>query len=303
MVESPMKKNRAYVVLSTQRSGSTLLCKDMTSTLVMGSPDEHLLKYLNNKIEFNVDDLMASCNDEYDNFGIKLMSNYLDDASKLFLSECDFEYNDESSPFANLIGFLSSKYDSVQVIYLTRDDYFEQALSRLTAIKTNTWHSVNGSIQRNDGKFISDSNSAQLRSEIIDSIKCKELTQGICDIVNENKKLEHEFDSIEADNVYKYKTNYNEVVFNSEALLTKIFGQKVTVNRTLSKISNEADTIRAKVNYFNSLRELTNDKAIDTLRDASVLLQDANEQVALKLMELAYMLRPEGQFIEKNYWS
>jgi len=39
--EFSFKEENALVILSTQRSGSTMLCKDIESLKVLGTPDEH----------------------------------------------------------------------------------------------------------------------------------------------------------------------------------------------------------------------------------------------------------------------
>jgi len=46
---------KVLVILSTQRSGSTMVCDDISGTKILGTPTEYLQKFLNQKEKFTKD--------------------------------------------------------------------------------------------------------------------------------------------------------------------------------------------------------------------------------------------------------
>lgn len=282
-------KKRAYFILSTQRSGSTLLCRDMASTQVMGTPDEHMIKVLSEK-NADIDALFSRCCDSQGNFGLKLMANYLDEAAMFF--------NRSDNPnFATALHSFSQRFDEVIVIYITRDDYFDQALSRIMAKRTNSWHDFGKGFMANDGKFFDYKEINNKRSHIADNISMTEVNKNILSIFRENEKLSEVFESISGDNVKKYKTNYNEIVYSSESFLSSIYGERVAIQRSMKKVTDMNDVIKAKKNYFLSSSHITSNDFIDTLRDAALHCEKSDITISKKLMSVALSLRPLGAFL------
>lgn len=282
-------KKRAYFILSTQRSGSTLLCRDMASTQVMGTPDEHMIKMLSGK-DTDMDALYSRCSDDKGNFGLKLMANYLDEA-------CMSLTEGVSSDFSAVIDLFSKKYDEVVVIYITRDDYFDQALSRIMAKKTNSWHDFGKGFVANTGKCSDYKEINNQRSYVADNVLMADINQNILSIFKENEKLAEIFEQITADNVSKYQTNYNEVVYSSEQLLTNVYGGQVKVIRNMKKVTDVKDVMKAKKKYFLASNHITSNLFIDTLRDAALHCEKSDIRISKKLMSVALSLRPFGAFL------
>jgi len=149
------KENKAFVILATQRSGSTMLCKDVHSLEVLGSPDEHfwplLQKHDPNKTgeDFLQSFLINGNTTNSDYYSIKLMYDYL--------HKFGFWVSDRTLPFDQnteyyrkyAINFFLENFDDVKFVYLTRKNKFEQALSHYRAVKTSVFHLVDNKEIRN----------------------------------------------------------------------------------------------------------------------------------------------------------
>ena len=291
-----MKFNTSYFILATQRSGSTLLCKDMQSTGCMGKPDEHLLGNLEGD-EFEINSFFKSCVDENNNFGLKLMSNYLDDASKLL---CDnFSLNINENPFHVLINYFKCISDRVVIIFLERDDIFEQALSRVTAKKTNTWHHIDNKVIMRGGEQ-SSLEAEKARNKVVENIGTPEIIRSINDIIDENEYLKSFLNEINKKDIEICYTSYNDVVYNSNNLLRELAKKKVEITRTMKKISAKKDVLLAKQKFYRDVYSVTNDLFINLLRDSSLELQKQNFKFSYSLMNAAHLLRPNGTFIKEK---
>ncbi len=216
-----------------------------------------MLKYLSEKQPFDVEGLIREGGDKKGNFGLKLMCDYIEYAARIFNTYACPGQNNAS--ILTTIKYLSERYDQVVVIYLTRDDYFEQALSKITAEKTNSWHDYGQGLEQENGDVIDYSETRNKRLEVIKSLSPQEINKCIANIMLENRKLAELFDSIFGDNVEKYKTNYNEVVYASEHLLSSINGSSVSVQRTMKRVSGERDVLFAKEKYFADLQKMLPD--------------------------------------------
>lgn len=121
---------RAYVIVTTPRSGSTFLCSLLQSTKIAGYPAEYFRQpslILTQECHFDyvkyLRILMHSRVTENKVFGTKIMARFLRAFEK---SEFDFQ--------SFIKGYLS------KMIYLNRIDKVAQAVSLLIAQKTNSWH-------------------------------------------------------------------------------------------------------------------------------------------------------------------
>lgn len=288
----------AYIILSTQRSGSTLLCKDMTSTSIMGNPDEHALKYLSPNKAFSWAELYETCLDDSGNFGIKLMANYLDQALQLLNSELSFS---KEASLESFIEYLQSSFDRVVVIYLTRDDYFEQALSRILAQKTNSWHDFGNGIQMNNGKTAAYKDVQTQRLSAIDELTIGDVNRHINGIIQENRMLAKLYKDLSDSLADKYQTNYNQVVYSSGTFLSAVSGRPVHVNRNMKKVSDEESVRIAKEKYFTQLNNTLTESFTDVLRDSALACEKEHIYYSQQLMAAAHIFRPGGPFIKKKH--
>jgi LPS sulfotransferase NodH len=146
--EMNFKENNALVILTTQRSGSAMLCEDISKLGVFGTPNEHFVDIyykLKGKTGKELWDHFSSNGNLYnsDYYSVKLMFNYLPEfgywiSDRTILgSSKNNEINRELS-----IKFFLEKFKNVTFIYLKRKNKFEQAVSHYKAIKTNIWHKI-----------------------------------------------------------------------------------------------------------------------------------------------------------------
>lgn len=144
-----MKK---IIICATQRSGSTLLCKELEATGVLGRPKEFYLKAatLSSKAEANDFIAMMTSAGTTENgvFAVKLMqdqwhlvekahsefsTHLVSDISKKIFNKPKVERNAQS---------LYDFYKDALWVYLQRQDLIAQAVSREMARQTNICHAV-----------------------------------------------------------------------------------------------------------------------------------------------------------------
>lgn len=145
--EIQFKERKALVILTTQRSGSTMLCDDIKNLGVLGTPNEHffdILYQLKGKTGEELVDHFTSNGNLYNSefYSIKLMYNYL--------PEFGYWVSNRNKPYGSSINeeiyrefsirFFLEKFEDITFIYLKRKNKFEQAVSHYRAIKTNIWH-------------------------------------------------------------------------------------------------------------------------------------------------------------------
>jgi len=152
-----MTMARSYVICTTPRSGSTLLCNLMKSTGQAGQPESYFrqqsIRYWIEQLNVPVQDIAAE--PEIDNayleairregagntdcFGLRLMWESLDN-----LSNClEGFYPDLSDDAARFdIAFGQPKY-----LHLSRGDKVAQAVSLLKAEQTGLWHIGSGGVE------------------------------------------------------------------------------------------------------------------------------------------------------------
>ena len=134
-----MKKS--YVVCSTVRSGSTLLCKSLEKLGYCGKPEEyfhrHTIKRL--KLGKNPDRFLEYCNSVLQKgvtkngiFGIKMHWWQLSDFLTLARQSTDFKQKQD-------LEILHAIFPNLKFIYLWRQDITAQAVSAAIAMQTNQW--------------------------------------------------------------------------------------------------------------------------------------------------------------------
>lgn len=147
--EINFKEKKALVILSTQRSGSTMLCQDIKALGILGTPDEHFWQVLTQKKgtsgEQLVDYFTSNGNlNNSDFYSIKLMYNHLD-MFGYWISDRVLDKETNTKKYRELaLRFFLEKFDNATFIYIQRKNKFEQALSHYRSAKTNLWHIIEG---------------------------------------------------------------------------------------------------------------------------------------------------------------
>ena len=129
--EPLVKPKQTYAIVSTPRSGSTLLCDALISTGLAGFPKEHLrdpsltlARYCNFSLDRYMKSIMSLHLTSNLVFGTKFISHFIERHQKIS--------NGKFNPL-----FYISKY-----IYLIRKDKVAQAVSLFLAQKSGTWRVV-----------------------------------------------------------------------------------------------------------------------------------------------------------------
>ena len=167
-----------YCILSTPRSGSTMLCDALISTELAGFPLEHLrepslvlAKHCNFSSDRYLKALMSLHTTKNSVFGTKLISHFVERYIKLSKGEFD-----PLSYFSNFI-------------YLVRQDKIAQAVSLFMAQRSGVWH-INESQKLSkyqdkiDNDFISDADLEKVDHLYHRLLKEEEYLQRLCDQKN-----------------------------------------------------------------------------------------------------------------------
>ncbi|MEM9809295.1 MAG: Stf0 family sulfotransferase [Cyanobacteria bacterium P01_D01_bin.56] len=143
-----MKSN--YIICSTVRSGSTLLCKTLESLDDFGYPEEyfHVHRLRKLKLDSSPDDFLKYCDSiftksESDRFGIKMHWWQLMDF--LALARQSSQVEDKRD-----LDILNAIFPNLKFIYLWRRDVASQAVSAAIASQTGQWEK---SLQSKPAKF------------------------------------------------------------------------------------------------------------------------------------------------------
>lgn len=128
------------VILSTQRSGSTMVCDDIAGTGVLGTPSEYLIKVIENfklsALELKKlfeDQLKKGCT-ENKVCSVKVMSNQIKPIGNV-LKKLGFECESPESCFYEFVK------DS-EIVRVHRQNKTAQAVSRVMARMTKVYHSA-----------------------------------------------------------------------------------------------------------------------------------------------------------------
>ena len=138
-----MQPRLSYIICSTNRSGSFLLCEALICTGVAGGPGEYFWRGNEEgfRERWGVTDYAdyvqaAICQGSTDNgvFGVKIMRNYMDDvlAKMRALSQFSGRNLKPHEIFAEL-------FPNIHYIWITRRDKLRQAISFEKAAQTGIW--------------------------------------------------------------------------------------------------------------------------------------------------------------------
>ena len=130
------------IILSTQRSGSTMLCNDISGTNVLGNPDEWFgpwITKLRNNSQVSSRELseylMQEASTDNGNIAIKIMSNHLGHINNLYKMVNGIEEHKDE-----LYHHFYGMFGKAVYVWLTRKEKVSQAVSRLMAKKTGIYH-------------------------------------------------------------------------------------------------------------------------------------------------------------------
>jgi len=240
------KEENALVILSTQRSGSTMLCKDIESLKVLGTPDEHFWPVLQKDDSKSGEELLNYfisngnlTNSNY--YAVKLMYDYLH-LFGFWVSDRKESLDDPNNieKYREYgITFFKKMFNNVIYIYLRRENKFEQALSHYRAIKTNVFHIIdNVPIKSFYENYLSE-------NEILDNIDINLFNRLYNRACNEDKALQELIDRLNIDYlplVYeKIKNdypNYLADIINRAGITIDLESLKNNGRKTVKIISN-----------------------------------------------------------------
>lgn len=135
---------RKIVICATQRTGSTLLCQDLTGTGVLGKPREHFLPWHNHPdsldLRRDLRRILKVGSTENGVFAVKLMANQAAAAERCLTGLV--EPDSDAAAFPHLMGL----FRGAVWVYLRRDNVIRQAISAKLAKKTNVFHLVKESV-------------------------------------------------------------------------------------------------------------------------------------------------------------
>ncbi len=132
---------QSYIVCSTGRSGSTLLCRTLQQLDFCGSPDEyfHHDKIKEFKLKGDPDKFISYFNSVVQEgttngiFGMKMHYWQMYDFIKLAKESPLFEKKKD-------LEILNSLFPNLKFIYIWRQDMIAQAVSTIIALQTKTWN-------------------------------------------------------------------------------------------------------------------------------------------------------------------
>jgi trehalose 2-sulfotransferase len=132
----------SYVICTTPRSGSNLLCEVLQSTGVAGRPDEYFWHpplwrehWDRPRLEAYLRDVRQKGTTPNGIFGVKLMWTYLDDLLPRLAEVADI-------PDADPLSVLTATFPNLHYVWLTRRDKVRQGISWYRALKSNVWRST-----------------------------------------------------------------------------------------------------------------------------------------------------------------
>jgi len=137
------------VILSTQRSGSTLVCDDFAGTKKLGVPTEHYIKLLN-KNNCSLEDIENYFNKFAKTANgveaVKIMANQLDPINNLYKKAGLDPYKRFLSfQKKNEYPYFFKQYKNAKFFRVFREDKIAQAVSLIFSEKTDVFHLVESS--------------------------------------------------------------------------------------------------------------------------------------------------------------
>ena len=139
------QKSVAYVVCTTPRTGSSVLCEALTSTGQLGKPKEHFLNSWG-KFDKRFSDIVVNDTDiihcNHAVFGTKIMWQTMRELNKyLNSSNLSTSLKTASNEGSNnqYPECLTDLFPDIKYIYLQRENKIRQAVSRSKAIQSGVW--------------------------------------------------------------------------------------------------------------------------------------------------------------------
>lgn len=229
------REMKNIIILSTQRSGSTMICDDFEGTGVLGRPSEYFIN-ATSKFVANNDVLAKELLSEVLKKGlgengvssVKVMSNQIEAIKKLIITS---KLTGEDKP-----DYAFKKYFSNYVfVRIKRLDKVAQAVSRLSAEQTGVYHSTSGGEQL-EGMLAK--TSSKERDEEGLQISVEDIDLEIKRIENEERYLERLIQKLDlevTDLVYEECIDNRDYLFSIGKLLN-IKVEKIA-ERRLKKVS------------------------------------------------------------------
>ena len=154
----PLKLKCSYIICSTPRSGSTLLCDLLASTEIAGRPESYFMNgyYQDWASYFNVPADHWSGENEFDQtymdsvmlngtgdtltFGLRVQWESLDDLSRRLEAFCPNLHTTKDR--------FSAAFNTQYYIHISREDKVAQAVSLLRAEQSGLWHKNSDGTER-----------------------------------------------------------------------------------------------------------------------------------------------------------
>lgn len=243
-----------YIIATTQRSGSTLLCEILLQTGICGQPGEYLsssfIKRNKELDDFTNGNPFSRDLDKYVSnvFGHYHLGNGTSGIKITWDQMLKIE-NDLSLPFYKKNSIESSFkhfFKSSKIIFLTRGNTISQAISKYIATENNKWHQWDTPTRKGDIEFCKDS-ILKISSEI------KEHNEGWLSLLT-NLKLKY------------IHLTYEELCINTEDVVQKILkflhSQDFCFKNSLSNLTKPLDS-ELKLNFENEFRKLIKHPSIN----------------------------------------
>lgn len=145
-----MLRYQSYIICTSPRSGSTLLCKLLAATGKSGNPDSHfhtpsistwLTSYELSRMDFSSDQdavsavFQAACKRGTgisEVFGLRMQRGSFD----FFIRQAGVLYPEARNDLERI----QAVFGTTLLVHLTRQNKLDQAISRVKAIQTGLWH-------------------------------------------------------------------------------------------------------------------------------------------------------------------
>ncbi|NES84793.1 MAG: hypothetical protein F6K10_27155 [Moorea sp. SIO2B7] len=146
-IQIPSNLQKSYIVCSTGRSGSTLLCRTLDELDCCGHPEEDFHHYTiaGLQLKSNLENFIDYCNSVLEKglssngiFGIKMHWWQMFDFLKIARQIPDFKDKQD-------LEILNAIFPNLKFIYIWRKDMVRQAISTVIALETNQWVKPNQS--------------------------------------------------------------------------------------------------------------------------------------------------------------
>ncbi|WP_165775627.1 Stf0 family sulfotransferase [Paramylibacter kogurei] len=271
-----MKK--LILILATQRSGSTLLCRDIEGLGGVGVPREHLLPMVRadrpafnagRKMKANNETVMESLQlglgseNQTDVGSVKLMVSY---APQVYQNISGKLIEDRAEAMQEIINWTRNQFEHVALVSIVRKSIMDQAISRSMARVTDVFHhrSPKGK-QETDPYAKTKIDRALLNRNILDNLTLvRELQSDLLSVIKNNKSdiLNINYDTLSRNADYCQKKLYDHLVSNN------ITPENKRAKRYLRKLIDTDRSEKIKSDFFEYLLgEMLNKEDYAVLRD------------------------------------